>query len=223
MTDAGTLLRALQYADSFFPAGGTALSWGVEPLILDAEIDGLADLKAFTTAQLRHRWATFDRWVLRKVYGASFDEIAEVDWLVESLSLSKGLREGSRRSGQALLGMHTRLDLASTRDYRQLIDSGEAFGHLAVMQGFVFDRLGLPVDAAEAISAHVLVTGFASAAVRLSHIGAKEAQELIRHGREIAEELLATECTGDLPFAFQPCVEIACMRHETRVPRLFSN
>ena len=223
MTDAATLLRALQYADSFFPAGGTALSWGVEPLVSDGEIDGLAQLKQFVSGQLRHRWATFDRWVLHKVHGAELGEIARIDALVQSMSLAKALREGSLRSGQALLGIHSRLGLKDTRQYREMIAAGEAFGHLAVMQGFIFDRLGLPLDAVEAISAHVMVTGFASSAVRLSHIGAADAQELIRHGRETAEELMRSECLGDLPSAFQPCVEIACMRHEARASRLFSN
>ena len=44
MAEAATLLQMLQYADSFFPAGGTALSWGVEPLFADGELSPVMDM-----------------------------------------------------------------------------------------------------------------------------------------------------------------------------------
>lgn len=223
MVEANTILQMLQYADSFFPAGGTALSWGVEPLFADGEIGCVEELKSFVAAQLRFRWASFDRHVLRKAHGASLHETARLDRLVESLSLVRGLREGSVRSGQALLGTHARLKLPGTAEYRDLITARIAHGHLCVMQALVFSRLGLPLAAAEAMSVHLLVTGFASAAVRLSRIGATDAQEVIRFGRETAEAVLAEPCADELPFTFQPCTEIACMRHERRDARLFSN
>lgn len=223
MAEAATLLQMLQYGDSFFPAGGTALSWGVEPLFADGEIGGVTELKSFVAAQLRFRWASFDRPVLRKAHCTNLNEIAQLDRLVESLSLTKGLRDGSVRSGQALLGSHARLKLPGTVEYRDLVSVGQAFGHLCVMQGLVFGRLGLPLVAAEAMSVHLLVTGFASAAVRLSRIGATDAQEVIRFGRETAEGILTEPCAEDIPWSFQPCTEIACMRHESRDSRLFSN
>ena len=61
MSDDATLLTALQHADSFFPGGGSAFSWGLESLCNDRQVASAADVERFLAGQLRHRWASCDR------------------------------------------------------------------------------------------------------------------------------------------------------------------
>ena len=61
MRDGTVLLRILQEGDSFFPSGSVSFSWGLETLSSDGMITNEAAVEAFLTAQLRNRWANFDR------------------------------------------------------------------------------------------------------------------------------------------------------------------
>ena len=58
------LLATLQHADSFFPAGGIAFSWGMETLIADGMLRADRDLETMLVGQLQERWAVFDRCIL---------------------------------------------------------------------------------------------------------------------------------------------------------------
>lgn len=54
------LLRALHFADSAFPSGGFAFSWGLETLLAEGRADG-RNLRGWIAAELRGRWHQFDR------------------------------------------------------------------------------------------------------------------------------------------------------------------
>ena len=47
MSENATLLTALQYADSFFPSGGSAFSWGLEALCADRQITSADAVRRF--------------------------------------------------------------------------------------------------------------------------------------------------------------------------------
>ena len=97
-----SLLAALQHADSFFPSGAIAFSWGMETLVADRQVTGAAELEAFLEGQLRHRWASFDRRVPGR--GPSrrrrFDRLARLDRLAEAMSLPREIREAAQRLGR---------------------------------------------------------------------------------------------------------------------------
>src|SRR3954451_10544009 len=50
-------LAALQHADSFFPTGASAFSWGIETAVADGHVTTAADLAEFVACQLTYRWA----------------------------------------------------------------------------------------------------------------------------------------------------------------------
>ena len=64
MNDAASLLATLQQADSFFPAGGVAFSWGLETLVTEGVFRADRDLRQLLMGQFEQRWATFDRCAL---------------------------------------------------------------------------------------------------------------------------------------------------------------
>ncbi len=226
MTSPTELLAALRHGDSFFPSGGTAFSWGMEMLCGDGVLASAADVEGFITGQLRCRWATFDRPVLVGVHRAGGDlaRVAEIDRLVESMTLAKEFREGSRRAGRALLAVHVKLGTARAEAYRQSLRDGGAPGHLAVVQGLVWRGVGLSEQAAAAVSAHSLTVGLLGAALRLGTIGHIESQRnLARLQGRIADLLAEPPPALETIGSYAPQADIAAMRHETRTTRLFVN
>src|SRR4029453_2850370 len=127
MSDDATLLTALQYADSVFPSGGTAFSWGLEALCADRQVTSADQAHRFLEGQLRHRWATCARPFLVAAHRAdgNLDDVAALDHLLEPMTLPRELREGASRAGGALLGIHERLGTTGARDYRGGVGAGE--------------------------------------------------------------------------------------------------
>lgn len=226
MPEPHSLLGALQYADSFFPSGSIAFSWGLETLRADGEIVSTEQVAQFLEGQLVHRWASFDTPVLVAAMraGGKFDRLADLDDLVEAMTLATELRESSRRAGASLLKVHVGLGTPGAAEYRQRIVEGKARGHLPVVQGLLWNATGLSEEACRAVSAHTLCTGIVGAALRLGMIGHLDAQRILLQVRPILVELLRLPAgQAEELYAYAPHAEIAAMRHEVQDSRLFAN
>lgn len=224
--DAATLLTALQHGDSFFPAGGIAFSWGAETLRADGLLADAAAVAQLVDTQLEQRWATFDRSVLVAAYRAGGDLalLSALDRQVEAMTLAVELREGSRRSGGSLLGVHERLGTPGVAPLRSMIRSGQAFGHLPVVQGLVWRNVGLTEAACEAVAAHTLCVGLVGAALRMGVMGHLDSQAILTRARERAARILALPAPAvDYLHSNAFAAEIAVMRHEVQSSRLFAN
>lgn len=226
MADPSALLAALQQGDSFFPGGAVAFSWGLETLRHDGLVQGVVDLEALLAAQLRFRWNVVDRPALAAAFAAAGDiaAITQADRTVEALTLPREAREGSRRTGAALLGVHERLATPGAAAYRTLVRDGTVPGHLPIVQGLCWHGAGLAVDTAEAVSAHAAATALLGAALRLGVVGHVDVQRILQAQRPLIAELLAEPA---LPLAEAGAAtlaaDIAMMRHETGPVRLFAN
>jgi len=226
MSKAITMLSALQHGDSFYPSGSSSFSWGLETLVSEGAILDGAGVEMFIRVQLEDRWASFDRAVVSTAYEQSdnLEEICRIDSLVEAQTLTAEMRDGSHRSGHALLQVHEKLNNPRAADYRALIRSSVAYGNLNVMQGFLWAGSGMSVDDTGVVSAHTLCTGLLGAAIRLGVIGHIDAQRILS-----AMHLTINEVVDSPPpridnlQAFTPVSEIAMMRHETIESRLFAN
>ena len=226
MPETQSLLGALQFADSFFPSGSIAFSWGLETLRADGEIVSAGQVAHFLEGQLAHRWATFDAPVLVAAMRADgrFDRLAELDDLVEAMTLATELRESSRRAGASLLKVHAGLCTPGAVEYRETIAQRKARGHLPVVQGMLWKASGLSEEACRAVSAHTLCTGIVGAALRLGMIGHLDAQKILLQTRPALVELLRIPAQdAEELYAYTPHAEIAAMRHEVQESRLFAN
>jgi urease accessory protein len=220
------LLAALQHADSFFPGGTASFSWGLEALRTDGLIRTADEVALFVAGQLRHRWACADRPVLAAAYGAGdeLEAVSAVDHLQEAMALAAELRQGSRRMGTALLGVHTRLGTRNASAYHAWVLAGRVPGHIAVVQGLVWRSIGLSLEVASTIAAHGFCVGLIGAALRLGLIGHVDGQRSLTALRDLIAELLATPIPGLGEISsFAPACDIALMRHETQNARLFAN
>ena len=226
MRDGTVLLRILQDGDSFFPSGSVSFSWGLETLSSDGVITNEAAVEAFLTGQLTRRWANFDRILVVEAGAACSvpERIAAADRLVEVQTLPEELRAGSRRTGNALLSVHAKLGTPGAEDYLKMVRAGEGFGHLSVMQGFLWGRRGIAVEEAALLSAHVMCIGLLGAAVRIGIIGHVGAQKILRQVQPTISCLAAAERLSlDDLHSFVPQADIASMRHEIATIRSFAN
>lgn len=223
---ATNLLVALQHADGQFPSGGFAFSQGLEASSSLAERLGAFDFASFVDTQIRHRWASADRVALVRAFrlAGDLDALAELDREVEASTFVEGLRSGSRRNGAALLTTHGRLGTRGATAYRSMVRSGNACGHLAVVQGLVWQALGLDEATAVAIGGYQMVASLATAAVRLGVIGAIDAQAVIARAMPGIESAVLGTVADDEPLrSFTPLCEIAVALHGASGQRLFSN
>lgn len=226
MADGAELLAALQHADSFFPGGGTAFSWGLEALCADRQVTSADDVQRFLEGQLRHRWASCDRLFLAAAHRVhrDLDAVADLDRRLEVMTLPRELREGATRAGAALLNIHERLETAGASAYRTLVRSGRTPGHLSVVQGLLLAGCGLGEAAAAAVSAHALSVNVVGAALRLSVIGHADAQRILTRLRPLVAYLLTrpVDSFGEAA-VYTPVTDAAAMRHELQSARLFAN
>jgi urease accessory protein len=219
-------LTALQHADSAFPSGSFAFSNGIEGLVgLGAKLDR-SGLAAMIAAIIRHRWAGADRVALVHAHraGHDFAAIAVVDATLEAATIVEPLRTGSKRNGLALLAAHARLGTPLAFELRARIDAGRTPGHLPVVQGFLWQKLGLSERDAVAISGYTTALALITAAVRLGAIGAIEGQAVLGTTLPIIAEEAAREVPRDLSIeSFTPFIDAAAARHVRAPLRLFAS
>lgn len=218
-------LAALQLGDSFFPSGANAFSWGLETLRNEGLLDRPA-LDDFVAGQLEHRWAGFDRPALVAAWqaGGDLEQVFAIDRFVDAATLAREAREGARRIGGALLKVHEEMGTAGAEFYRAAVGAGRAPGGMAVVQGWLGHACGLGLDATVALSAHQLITGLVSAALRMGLSGHVDAQRILKSRRAQVQALAALPVPAleDI-WASTPMTEIAVMRHETGAGRLFAS
>ena len=104
------------------------------------------------------------------------------------------------------------------------VRSGVCLGHMAVMQGAVWQAMGLSEMLAQLASAYSIASGVTAAAVRLGAIGALEGQKVLRGCLSLIETLVAQPVPEDAELSsFIPFLEIAAARHARADLRLFAN
>jgi urease accessory protein len=219
------LVTAMQHADSAFPSGSFAFSNGIEGLAaLGPRLDR-ARLAAAVESTIRHRWACADRVAMVHAFRAhDLDCVAAIDAAVEASTIAEPLRTGSKRNGGALLAAHVRLGTSAAAAFRSLIDSGQAHGHLAVVQGLVWRKLGISEPHAVAMSGYTTASGLVAAAVRLGQIGAIAAQTVLGEALRAVEEVAEEPIPAAVEIAsFTPWLDVACARQAHAHVRLFSN
>jgi urease accessory protein len=221
-----SILQTIWQADGTFPSGSFAFSYGVEGVVARrSRLDGTA-LTELTTAIIRRRWATCDRIALVQAFRAAgaLHAMAAIDRDVEASTFGGTIREGSRRNGGSFLASHARLGDAAALRLRDAVRAGVCLGHIAVMQGAVWQAMGLDVKLAQLASAYGVASGVIAAAVRLGAIGALEGQRVLRGCLPLIDTLVAQPVPDHAELSsFVPFLEIAAARHARADLRLFVN
>lgn len=207
-TDALPLLTAMHLADSAFPTGLFAFSWGLESALAEGQADP-RHLTRWIEAELHGRWHPFDRVALAG--GWRLDGAALGDWdaLVDASIPAEAQRQQSLQAGAALVASARRMGVALEE------------GHAPVVHGRFLRLSGLDLSAALAVSAIGMARGLASAAVRLGRIGAVGIQGELLRLLPVISPLTQPPDPAELPGGFSPISDIALMRPISA--RLFIN
>src|SRR6202789_1971931 len=198
-----SILQAIWNLQGAFPILSFAFSYGVEGVVtLRPELNQAA-LAELTDTIIRQRWLTCDRIALVKAFRAAgdLDVIADIDRRVEASTFGSTRRDGSRRHGGSFLASHARLGDGTALRLRGAVRAGVCLGHIAVMQGAVWQAMGLDEGLAQLASAYGVASGVTAAAVRLGAIGAMEGQKILRGCLPMIETLVAQPVPEDAELA----------------------
>ncbi|MGF1502667.1 MAG: urease accessory protein UreF [Paracoccaceae bacterium] len=220
---ATALALTLQIGDSAFPSGAFAYSFGLERLARDGRVDR-STVAAWIEGELCHRWVPFDRIATARAHGSAAAALT-TDAQIEASLWSEPARKGSRAAGRGLCAAARRIGLLTDDPIAAALAGNASPGHLAVVEGRIWREIGLDAEQTQIAAGHGFVARLASAAIRLSLLGALGAQTLrARLAPRISA--LVDPAAADAPLASAaPLGDIALMRHDLPGPgaRLFSN
>ena len=222
------LLSLLHFADSAFPTGGYAHSFGLETYCQDGIVvdgDGVA---RFLTAQLEGATGPCDATAVVAVLGATqandLEGCRRLDETLEAMKPVREFREGSRQMGRQTLRVASSLtEDARLVTYLNDVNAGRVPGHHATAFGMTGGALGW--SGREAATAFLYATAALQigAALRLLSMGQIEGQRVLWRLHPVIERLAAEAARRDAAdlWSFTPALDVAGMRHERLPARLF--
>lgn len=223
------LLSAAQYADSAYPAGGFAQSWGLESAVTEGHVTDAAGVVAVCLTVLHHQVGPADALAAAaccRLAGSGLTAFAAINQRLSAARAAREARQASERMGRRLV------DTAATAEddrwlwaLRDAVATGATPGNYACVLGAICGRTGMTSEEAAALALWTAANGLLAAAIRLLPFTHDELQAaLVRLRQPIAA--LATKAAATDPAEIAggaPQLEIWAMRHETAELRLFSS
>ena len=234
------ILHLLHLADSAFPIGAHAHSYGLETLVTEGAVTDTARLRELLRAHLLVALARTDlvalRWAYELAAARDLNGLGRLDAELSALKPVREWREASAGTGRRLV-VTARSFLRSPRGHgdtekreKDMLDElvllherGMVEPHHALAYGAVGQVLDVDVDDLAQAYAFGAASAAVSAAVRLIPLGQSAAQATVHALKgDVAEaaRVSATHPRDEMGGGL-PLVEIAGMRHERAPARLF--
>lgn len=227
--DDASLLAAFQLADSFFPSGMVTLSHGLETF-LSLNPRATVDLACLLDDHLKGKVAPCDLVAYAHAYRAAEDSampsIYEIDHLLTATLTAQELRQGSLRSGRAMLEtLHPSIDAPVFQHFIEAVRNGKSEGNAAVCFAVVGAAWRIPKRAGALLLLYTFSVSFLGAALRLGALGHREAQRMLTALRPRLPALVdaALDRTLEELGAFAPLADIHALQHAYLPVRLFSS
>ena len=212
-----------QIADSAFPTGGFAHSFGLEAAWHLGEVDR-ASIRAFVRDAIGHAGRSALPFVTHA--HAHPDEIAAIDDRCDVFLRSPVANRASRIQGRAWLAtVEASFPRPAVRDVCDRAHAQLAAKHHAVVFGATLRALDVDQTSAQRLYLFGVCRGVASAAVRLGIVGTREAQRIVGESGADLDRTLARCSSLEMDDAAQtaPLVELWQSRHDRLYSRLFQS
>jgi urease accessory protein len=222
------LYALLQIADSLFPSGAFAHSYGLEGLLQHGDpMDGAA-IQAMVaeiwTAHYLRSDGLLGLHAHRAMAAGDLGQVCDADRRLHAMKLARELREASRSTGRSFLaeasGVFPSPHLAALR---ALVEAGTSPGHHAIVFQATAAALGVHEHESCIAWGYQVIAQMVAALLRLGVLGHRAAtsviatlQHSVEDGIRSVRELEVTDVAS-----FAPRLEIASMRHERQYSRLF--
>lgn len=223
-----THVSLLQFADSLFPIGGYAHSFGLEYFVETGQVCNSQNVQEVLVAYLHGRAGPCDAVAvaiaLRLAQRRDLEGCLALDQDLDAMIHVTESREASRQMGHQTARVAAELtEEQFLRDYLATVESSETPGHHPVAFGISGGVIGWNPELAASAFLFSTSSQIVGAATRLMPLGQLEAQKILwAVGPLIAT--LAHEALGKEPhdiWSFNPGLEVAGMGHAGLEQRLF--
>jgi len=218
----------LQTADSLYPTGAYAQSFGLEGLTQEGAVRDLPTLRAFLREQALPALARTDLALTAQAWAAAgappdWDRLARLCALAAAVRGARELREASEAIGRQRCELAGRLRGGLAAEFNRRARAGAWPQPACIAAAIEARALGAPVEAALAAQIYAAAAGLIAAAVKLLRLGQNAAQGVLTECLELAPELMASALAlapEDIG-AWNPWWDLAAARHEVADFRLF--
>ena len=211
-----------QIADSAFPTGAFAHSWGLESAWQHGEIEDAAALQRFLDASVHQAG-----YAALPLVNTAFDDperLEDLDRVADAFLINAVANRASRIQGRTLAATAERVwPSPAIASLHERVETTSA--HVAPVSGAVFRTIGLERSAAQRMILFGTARGVLSAAVRLGIVGSYEAQRL-QQGCSPWLERVAAECAdlgADDLAQTAPVIDMLQAGHDRLYSRLFQS
>jgi urease accessory protein len=226
--DSARLLSVLQFADSAFPAGGYAHSFGLEAYVQGGIVRDRQGVLAFLRAHLEGAVGPGEATAAvasREALGRDrLDDCRRLDEALEAMKPVRAFREASRQMGRQTLRVASALSGDERLGaYLGAVESGGRPGHHAVAFGMAGGAFGWEAHETATALLHSTSALLVGAALRLLPLGQLDGQRILRELHPLIERLAgeaAARPARDM-WSFCPGLEVEGMRHAALPARLF--
>lgn len=226
------LLALLQFADSSFPIGTFAHSYGLEQLVRDGQLGDAGALEGFVRSTLSLQLADAEaRATATACAAAARGDLAAVVAIDRRLHVTRApeeLRAASTAAGRRILeevSAHDEGQHGLVPAFHAAVRDARAPGTHAVALGVAAADFAVPAEDAAAGLLFGTANALVQSAMRLLPISHRDAQAVLHRVRD-AIAVAAREAAAATPLefsSFHPLQEIASMRHANATVRFFAS
>jgi urease accessory protein len=218
----------LQAADSLYPTGAYAHSFGLEGLIQEGAVRDVGTLRAFLLGQALPPLARTDLPIAAGAWDAAaappdWPRLRELCFLGQAVRGAREPREASAALGRQRIEMAARLRGGIATVFLSRAAEGGWPIPACVAAAIEGRAIGAPSDAVLAGIVYAAAAGWVAAAVKLLRMGQNAAQALLAEALALAPALIASarRARPEDVGSFNPWWDVAAARHESAEARLF--